>query len=410
MNRKKYLIPGAILLVLITALITYMVSSIFILNKSSNNYSISFDPKSVAFQNLQKFTEVRDILKKDFYEQVDENVLLEGAVAGMAASLNDPYTVYYTKDQMQQLRDMADKSEENYTGIGVSIYLDNNGIVTVIEPFEGSPGAAAGILPGDKIMEIDGQDISALKDDTLAAQMIKGAEGTTVKLKILRSSENRMIDFEIVRKKIKLTVNIRSSVLDNGIGYIRILSFMDNNIAKIFNDTLSALLAKNITSLIIDVRDNPGGSLDQVENIADRLLPEGLIVYTENRDKKVVETRMSDKTSLDMPIVLLVNQNSASASEILAGALKDHQKAKLVGTKTFGKGLVQEILSLNDGSGVKVTIARYFTPSGAYIQGIGITPDYIVNLPDEYKNTPVSQIPKGKDNQLQKAIDLLKNK
>jgi len=410
LNRKKYLIPGAILLVLITALITYMVSSIFILNKSSNNYSISFDPKSVAFQNLQKFTEVRDILKKDFYEQVDENVLLEGAVAGMAASLNDPYTVYYTKDQMQQLRDMADKSEENYTGIGVSIYLDNNGIVTVIEPFEGSPGAAAGILPGDKIMEIDGQDISALKDDTLAAQMIKGAEGTTVKLKILRSSENRMIDFEIVRKKIKLTVNIRSSVLDNGIGYIRILSFMDNNIAKIFNDTLSALLAKNITSLIIDVRDNPGGSLDQVENIADRLLPEGLIVYTENRDKKVVETRMSDKTSLDMPIVLLVNQNSASASEILAGALKDHQKAKLVGTKTFGKGLVQEILSLNDGSGVKVTIARYFTPSGAYIQGIGITPDYIVNLPDEYKNTPVSQIPKGKDNQLQKAIDLLKNK
>ncbi|HHW30717.1 MAG TPA: S41 family peptidase [Clostridiaceae bacterium] len=367
-------------------------------------YEIYFDSDSVDINNIKRFNEVRNILKKEYYKDIDENVLLEGAIAGMANSLGDPYTVYLTKDQMKAFRE---KSDGSYVGIGVSVIEDKDGLLTVVEPFEGSPALEAGVQKGDKIINVDGVDVTSIRDDDVIIGMIRGKEGTICKITMLRPSEGRAIDFEIPRKRIKIA-NIKSEMLADNIGYIKIIMF-DSEIASYFQQHLYGLLKQGMKGLIIDLRDNPGGSYDQVVKIADILLPEGLIVYTEDRNNNRVEEK-SDKLNLQMPIAVLINNNSASASEILAGALKDHKKGVLVGTKTFGKGLVQAVLPLTGGAGIKVTVSRYFTPSGVCIQDVGIEPDVEVLLPKEYSNLPVSQVPRGEDTQLETAIQILKAK
>ncbi|MCX7841702.1 MAG: S41 family peptidase [Clostridia bacterium] len=369
----------------------------------SPKYQIYFDASKVNIENIKKFNKVRSILKSEYFQNVDENVLLEGAVAGMADSLKDPYTVYFNKEQMKMF---MEKSEGSYVGIGVSISMDNNGLLTIIEPFENSPAKAAGLIQGDKIIRVDGTDVTGLKDENMIISMIKGKENTVVKITVYRPSEGKSIEFEMVRKKIEI-VNIRSEVLPGNIGYIKLIMF-DSHIARDFEKRLNELLAKGIKGLVIDVRDNPGGDYGQVVSIADRLLPEGLIVYTEDKQRRKNEEN-SDKRALELPIAVLINNNSASASEILAGALKDHKKATLVGTRSFGKGLVQTVKWLDDGSGIKVTIAKYFTPSGVCIQDIGIAPDIEVKFDEKYANIPVSQIPREDDIQLKQAIECIKN-
>ncbi|NTV90748.1 MAG: S41 family peptidase, partial [Clostridiales bacterium] len=292
----------------------------------------------------------------------------------------------------------------SYVGIGVSVNSDENGILTVIEPMVDSPAEKAGLKKGDKIVTVDDTDVTAIKDDNMIISMIKGTEGTTVKITVYRSSEGKYIDFEIIRTKIKV-VNIKSEVLDNNIGYIK-LSMFDSEMAADFENHLGSLLQKGIKGLIIDLRDDPGGSYSQVCKIADRLLPEGTIVYTEDRAGKR-EVKTSDAQELGLPLAVLVNGNSASASEILAGAVKDYKKGILVGTKTFGKGVVQEIQTLSDGSGLKITVSSYFTPSGVSIHGVGIEPDIKVEVATEYADYSASRIPRDKDDQLKAAIDAL---
>jgi len=367
-------------------------------------YVINFDPNTVNISNINKFNQVRNILKEDYYQDVDENILIEGAVGGLANSLNDPYTVYFDKEQMQSF---MEKSEGSYVGIGISVNSDANGILTVIEPFPDSPAKNIGIIQGDKIIKVDGKDVTAIRDEKMVISMIKGPENTKVDITVYRPAADKYMDFSVVRRKIKIN-NIKSEIIDGNLGYIR-LTLFDSDIAADFMRDLNNLMAKGIKGLIIDLRDNPGGSYEQVVAIADRLLPEGLIVYTEDR-KKTRDEKKSDRMELDMPIVLLINGNSASASEILAGAVKDQKKGTLVGTKTFGKGLVQELRMLQDGSGIKVTISRYFTPSGVCIHGIGIIPDMEVGTGEEYENQPVSQIPRNKDIQLITALEVLKAK
>jgi len=409
--RNKKLIAGAFFLIIITSAITFVVSSMLFINWSQINagYLVNFNPQKVSKENIEKFNKVLNVLRDRYYAEVDENEMIEGAIAGMTQSLGDVYTVYYTKEQMQKLMEISNKSEEVYVGIGVSVIMDNDGLLTVVEPFEGSPAAEAGIIQGDKIVRVNGEDVSNIKDDSLIIDKIKGPENTYVKIAVYRPAEGRTIEFNVQRRKVKYAINIRSEVLDDNIGYIRILSFNDRQISRLFEGTLDKLLDKGIKGLIIDVRDNPGGYYAEVVKIADRLLPEGIIVYTEDKDKKQ-EIEKSDKTELELPMAVLINGNSASASEVLAGAIKDHQKGTLVGTTTFGKGLVQEIIPLNDGSGVKVTTARYFTPSGVCIHGVGIYPDVEVKLDDEYKDLPISQIPRGDDSQLQAALEILRAK
>ncbi len=404
MESRSRLIFGAIVLVLLTAITTVILCAALELdfNDPLNiDYSLSFDPEKVNFENVTKLRQVKDILNDSYYIEFDEDTLVEGAAAGMAASLGDPYTIYLTKEQMVFFNE---RSEGNYVGIGVTVQEDADGILTVVEAYEGSPAKEAGIKTGDKIIEVDGTDTTKIEDSDVIISMIRGEENTSVKIKVFRPEGEKQLDFTIVRKRIKIE-NIKSKVLEGNIGYISLKMF-DGESERYFNQHLDALLAKNVRGLIIDVRDNPGGSYDQVVGIVDRIVPEGVIVYTEDRQKNK-EYEYSDQTQLEVPLVILINGNSASASEILAGAVKDHNKGTLIGTTTYGKGLVQAVVDLKDGSGLKFTVARYFTPNGISIHGIGVEPDIKVELDEKYLYYPASQIPTEDDAQLIRAIELI---
>ncbi len=407
---KKYSTRQVAAIVAVTVAFSICITAIalysFIL--VGNRYTISFNADEVKYQNVTKFNQVRNILKSDYYKDVDENILIEGAVSGLAQSLKDPYTVYFNKDEM---RTFMEKSEGSYVGIGVTVNTDENGVLTVVEPFENSPAAVAGMRKGDKIIKIDDTKVDSLGDENMIINMIKGKENTKVNITVYRPSDGNYHQFEVMRKRIK-TTNIKSKILDGNIGYIKLVMF-DSEIAEYFQKELNSMMKKGIKGLIIDLRDNPGGSYEQVCKIADTLLPEGLIVYTEDRNGTKQERR-SDSKYVDLPLVLITNGNSASASEILAGAVKDNARGTLVGTNTFGKGLVQELRMLEDGSGIKVTISRYFTPSGVCIHGKGIKPDIEIDVLNEYRDLPVSQIPENMDVQLKSAVEAvqmeLKNK
>lgn len=403
MKRNRGLLLAAIILVVVTSMATFAVSALIFLGWGNINQGvIYFNPDTVDQSVVAKFNKVRSILKNEYYENVDENKLLEGAIAGMADSLGDPYTAYYTKEEWKMYSESITGS---YVGIGVSISLGEDNLVTIVEPFEGSPAEEAGMKKGDKIIRVDGKDVRGVKDGDAVVNMIRGPEDTKVKITVYRPSNGEMLEFDLTRKKIKIA-NIKSRMLEDNIGYIRIVKF-DSEINKYFNEHLNKLISSGMKALVIDVRDNPGGYYDQVVAICDRLLPEGTIVYTEDKYKRQ-DIKKSDAKELGMPIAVLINGNSASASEILAGAIKDHKKGTLVGTKTFGKGLVQASSTLDDGSGLKVTIARYFTPSGVCIHGAGIMPDIEIDVPEEYKDSPISDIPPEKDIQLKAAVENLK--
>ncbi len=403
---KKYSQRQVIIFIALASAIAILatVMLLFTINSFQNKFVVSFDANKVSYQNVAKFNEVRKILTEDYYQAVDQNKLVEGAVRGLADSLKDPYTVYFNKEQMKAF---MEKSEGSYVGIGVTVNVDTNGLLTVIEPSEGSPAKKAGMKQGDKIVKVGDTDVTSLSDENMIISMIKGKENTNVKITVYRPSEDRYVQFDITRQKIKAS-NIRSEIMDGDIGYIRLVMF-DSEIARYFEHDLKKMLDKGIKGLVIDLRDNPGGSYEQVVQIADSLLPEGTIVYTEDRNGNR-QYKKSGKTYINLPLAILTNGNSASASEILAGAVKDYSRGELVGTKTFGKGLVQELKLLQDGSGLKVTISRYFTPSGVCIQGKGIMPDVEVKVPDEYRNLPASQIPRDKDTQLKAALDNVKSK
>ncbi|WP_242973910.1 S41 family peptidase [Clostridium thermosuccinogenes] len=405
MKRNRGLLLAAIILVVVTSMATFAVSALIFLGWGNINQGvIYFNPDTVDQSIVAKFNKVRSILKNEYYENVDENKLLEGAIAGMADSLGDPYTAYYTKEEWKMYSESITGS---YVGIGVSISLGEDNLVTIVEPFEGSPAEEVGMKKGDKIIRVDGKDVRGVKDGDAVVNMIRGPENTKVKITVYRPSNGEMLEFDLARKKIKIA-NIKSRMLEDNIGYIRIVKF-DSEINRYFNEHLNKLISNGMKALVIDVRDNPGGYYDQVVAICDRLLPEGTIVYTEDKYKRQ-DVKKSDAKELGMPIAVLINSNSASASEILAGAIKDHKKGTLVGTKTFGKGLVQASSTLDDGSGLKVTIARYFTPSGVCIHGAGIMPDIEIDVPEEYKDSPISDIPPEKDIQLKAAVENLKGK
>jgi carboxyl-terminal processing protease len=378
------------LIVLISSITFTAVISVFI-----TVYAIT------GVNHMGKFVKAREVLTSRYYENVDENKLMEGAISGMANSLGDRYTAYYTKDQWSAIElDLGG----SYVGIGITIKVGEDGLVTVASFFDDSSAKSEGMEVGDKIVKVDDLDVRKIKSDTVIS-MIKGKENTRVKLTIIRESDGSMLNFYVVREKIKVD-NVTSKLVSKDIGYINIKKF-DVEVARYFNESLDKLLKAGIKGLVIDVRDDPGGYYEQVVAIADRLLPKGTIVYTEDKNK-VKDTKYSDKTELGLPLVVLINGNSASASEILAGAIKDNKKGKLIGTKSYGKGLVQTSITFKDGSGLKYTIQRYFTPSGVCIQGTGIQPDEEVKLDEKYVDVPISQIPIEDDLQLKKAIEDVK--
>ena len=291
----------------------------------------------------------------------------------------------------------------NFVGIGIYMVKDENtNTIKVLAPIEGSPAEKAGVLPGDTIVSIDGTQYSG-DQMSVAANKIKGEEGSTVKLQILR--DNQTLDFEIKRENIKVNP-VDGKVLENNIGYIQFSSF-DEGTAEDFKAKYEELKNQGINSLIIDLRNNGGGIVDEALQIANYILDkDSVVLYEVDKNNKEDVKKTTDDPIINVPIILLTNENTASASEILAGALKDAGKAKIVGTKTYGKGVIQQVMTLKDGSGLKITTEKYLTPNRSEINKIGIEPDEKVELPDSLKNQLV--IDEKEDTQLQKAIEMLK--
>ena len=410
MEDEKYLkrqrFYKIVMLVVLTAFLTFIFTTIYITKKynlSDGDQTISslFSASSSSDDKLTKsLKNIKSILKKYYLNDIDEDKAIDGAIEGYVSSLGDQCTEYIPKDEME---DYTQNLMGNYVGIG--IYMSQNtkdNTIVVLTPIKYSPAEEAGILPGDIIKKINDVEYTG-ENMTAAANNIKGAEGTKVKLEIQRGQEIKT--FEITRKKIT-TNPVIAEKLDNNIGYLEVTSF-DENTAENFKSKYEELKAQGIDSLIIDLRNNGGGLVEEALKIADYIVPKGkeLLVTVDKDGKEKVEKSKED-VLIDMPIVVLVNKNSASSSEILAGALKDLNEATIVGTTTYGKGVIQQFLTLRDGSGLKVTVEEYYTPNRTKINGVGIEPNEKIELPETITN-PLT-VERKDDTQLQKAIELLK--
>lgn len=352
---------------------------------------------------INKINKLEALIDKYYMEEVDKDKFADGIYKGLLASLGDPYSTYYTAKEYKAL---MESSSGIYCGIGA--YVTQNvttGIISIVKPFVTGPAYKAGVLPGDILYKVEGEEVTGL-DLTEVVSRIKGEEGTSVNIQIIREGKSEPIDFNITRRMVEVPT-IEYQMLDDKIGYIAISEF-DEVTAEQFRKAIADLDSKGQVGLIVDVRDNPGGLLDTVSDMLDRMLPEGLIVYTEDKYGNREEKRSDGKESFDKPLAVIINGNSASASEIFAGAIQDYGIGTIVGTTSFGKGIVQSIIPLFDETAIKVTVSKYYTPKGRNIHGVGISPDVEVDLADELKKQVV--IEKDEDNQLQKAIEVIKSK
>lgn len=343
-----------------------------------------------------KMQVIKDTIEGYYLESIDEEAMVEGVYAGMVAALGDPYSTYYSAEQLKEIQM---QTEGIYYGIGAYIGRDQNTDLPLITGvIENTPAEESGLQYGDIICEVDGVSVSGM-ENTDVVRLIKGEEGTRVNITIYRAGESDYLHFDVERRKIE-SPTVEQEMYENGIGYIRIKEFDDVTLDQ-FTEALAVCKGSGMNGLILDLRDNPGGNLTTVTDIARMLLPKGLIVYTQDRDGERVEYTCDGKHEIQVPIVVLVNGNSASASEILAGAIKDYGKGTLLGTTTFGKGIVQRIIGLTDGSAVKVTVSHYYTPKGNDIHEVGIAPD------EELKFDAEAYLKDEKDNQLERAKELL---
>ena len=401
-EKKSYQVYRTIMIITLTAFITFLITTIVGYHYITNgNGKLMLLGTDVADENIETLLQTyRELIDKYYLGEVNEEDLKEGAVRGYIEGLGDPYTEYISKEEMEEY--MQD-TLGNYVGIGIYMTTNTkNGHIVVLATMKGSPAENAGLKPGDEIIGVDGEDCTT-KNSTEVSNKIKGEEGTTVKLEILR--DNQTLNFEVKRENIKVNP-VEGKVVNNNIGYIKFTSF-DETTAEDFKTTYEKLASQNIQSLIIDLRNNGGGLVDQAVDIADYFLEKGQVVIYEVDKNGNEQAEMSENDPIiNMPVVILTNENTASASEILAGSLKDYGKATIVGTTTYGKGVIQQILSFKDGSGLKITTEEYQTPNHNKINKIGIEPDEVVELPDTVENE--LDVPEDQDTQLQKAIEILK--
>ncbi|MCM8830510.1 MAG: S41 family peptidase [Candidatus Omnitrophica bacterium] len=351
------------------------------------------------YKNIELFLDAMKIVEKQYIEPVENKKLVYGALKGMLGSL-DPYSAFLEPELTQELQ-IETKGE--FSGIGMEI-TSKDGIITVVSPIEDTPAWKAGIRAGDRIIEIDGEPTKGLT--TLeAARKLRGKKGTEVTISILREGATELKKFTLIRDVIKVK-SIKGELLENNLGYVRIRDFQEKTSSEL-ERVLEDFNKKNIKGLILDLRNNPGGLLSSAIEVSELFVSKGkLIVYIQGREEKNRTTFNSRKSPLWVnPVVLLVNEGSASASEIVLGALKDNiPSTVVVGMKTFGKGSVQNLIPLSDGSSLKLTTAHYYTPSGICIEGKGIEPDISIQLPED-----TTIIPIGKDDiQFQKALEVLK--
>lgn len=397
--KKSKFIAIIIIVALLSSIATFTISNMFEV-KYDDKVIVSTD-KYESLIHLEKKYEkaerLEDFIQENYYKDVPLEEIQEGVLHGLFESLDDPYSIYMNKNQFE---DFNEQSTGTYGGIGIIVTAGKGDFITIVSPIEDTPGEAAGLKSGDKIIEANGVEVFSETMDE-AIDIMKGEPNTEVTLKIKRGQE--IFDVSITRELIVLK-SVKSRVVDN-YGVLRITMF-DNKVSDEFDENLSKLLSRDIEGLIIDLRNNPGGSLSEVIKIADKLLGEQLIVYTETKSGMKQEYT-SDASKVDLPITVLVNEGSASASEILTGAIQDSNTGTIIGTTTFGKGLVQSVMPLNDGTGFKLTTAQYFTPNGRYIHDVGIEPDISIELPESYYE--LEDADDEDDIQLQKAIEVLEN-
>lgn len=354
-----------------------------------------------GMSNTAKIRQIEEMLDTYYVEDYDKELAEELMYTGLVAGVGDPYTYYLSADS---LAEQVEKNSGHFVGIGVEIYAGDDGYIVVSSVTPGGPAEAAGILAEDKITEVDGESITGKTAADVSA-LVKGEEGTDVTLTIFRESTGEVLEKTVTRQDIQVqTVSWR--MMDDNIGYISIMNFRENTYNQ-FKEALDTLEAEGMEKLVLDLRNNTGGLVKSAHEIGEELLPEGIMVYTMDKEGNREDT-LCDDVYNDVPMVVLVNGNSASAAEILAGAIQDTGRGELIGTTTFGKGLVQRLFTLPDGSGLNVTIQKYYTPNGTSIHGVGITPDYEVELPEEYAQQ--TNIPAEADTQLQKAVEVLSEK
>ncbi|MBQ7564422.1 MAG: S41 family peptidase [Lachnospiraceae bacterium] len=351
--------------------------------------------KVLTSSEADKLSVINDVIEEYYLDEYDENDLKESMYKGYVAGLSDPYSQYYTK---KEFSDLMEDNNGTFTGIGVYLNVNQDTqTLEVINPIEGSPAEKVGIEAGDIIVEVDGEDIIGQDSDVVISK-IRGEKGTSVNIGVVREGEDEILYFDIVRDTVE-SVTVTSKMLENDIGYLSLSEFAEVSYDQ-FRLQLNSLKEQGMKALIFDLRSNTGGDFDIAVKIADKFCPEGLVVYIEDKDGNR-EEYTSDADKLGLPLVVLTNGYSASSSEIVTGAIKDYGVGTIMGTTTYGKGVVQRVLPLGDGSGMKVTIAKYYTPNGYNIHGVGIQPDIEVEWDaDKYKED-------GTDNQLEEAVKYL---
>lgn len=399
---------GAIVGIAATVLLAMLVAKIYIkliggyLVIGENSVSTASSSDALDKDTVSKVEELVKYIDLYYNDEYTTEDIQNGMLSGVMEGLGDPYSVYYTKEKY---KDLQMSTTGTYYGIGAGLAQNvDTMVVTISKVYEGTPAAEAGLLAGDKLVTVGDIDATSMEVSELVTH-IRGKEGTKVHLKVYRESTNEYLEFDVERKNIELP-SVEGKMLDNGIAYIQISEFQTNTATQ-FEEILANLEKQDMKGLIVDVRSNPGGLLKSVVQILDDILPEGTVVYTEDKYGKK-DVYSSDAKCINYPMVVLVNENSASASEIFAGAIKDYKYGTLVGTKTFGKGIVQSIFPLEDGDALKITTAKYFTPNGNYIHGVGIEPD--VELEYEYSGKTDEAYDMKYDNQLQKAIEIMNDK
>lgn len=403
-NQKVYKV---IMLVALTAIVTFLLTAIFMYKKFDNVYStvggnsaLSSNVSTTSEKSLLKvLQEFKTILQNQYIGDIDEEKMAEGAIKGYIEGLGDPYTEYLTVEEMKEL---TEETDGKYVGIGV--YVANNSsdnTILVVGVMNGSPALEAGMQAGDIITKIDGTEYKG-EELSKATSVLKGEEGTEVKVIVLR--DGKEIELTITRKTISVE-HVASEMLDNQIGYIQIDAF-DDGVAEAFEEKYNQLKEQGIKGLIVDLRSNGGGVVDEATDIASMFTEKGkTVLITKSKTEKEEDTKSNREPIVkDIPVVVLVNEGTASASEILAGALKDNYGAKIVGKKTYGKGVIQTVYRLTDGSGLKITTDEYFTPNHTSINKVGIEPDVEVDLTKDSNGK--YETSKDNDAQLLKAIEM----
>lgn len=362
----------------------------------------SGDSEMTQFEHIyQNVMMIEDKLNDEFLGEIDKEKFETGIYKGIMESLDDPYSVYYSEDEFNALQE--DTAGE-FGGIGIQVSANQNGLIEVIAPMKGTPGEKAGLKPGDFITHINGEQFTADELDN-AVKVMRGNPGEEVTISVLRQNEYEQEVFDLTIKREIINVEtVYYEMLDNNIGYVLLTGFQEKSDEELIN-AMDDLISKDAKGIVLDLRNNPGGLLDVAMNIADYLMDKGTVISVRYKDETLNEDLTTTDGKVDIPLTVLINKGSASASEVLSGALQDNERAKIIGETSFGKGVIQQVYPIiNEGKkeGLKLTIAEFYTPKGNKIHDVGITPDIEVELPEDIKIIGLENI--KEDTQLQRAI------